>query len=229
VILSTDKGTPTVQAQLDGTQRRVIVDTGSSISLIQPGVSCSLVKETSILPIGITGNELPLRGEQMLGFCLDNRAFYHRFGVCTLPTEADDLLGTDFLAAINARIGFANQRLEVNPSPQYSQSPVHRPFSNCIGETERPVALTVFPARDGQVSRNVKSTDSREFKCATTPVRRMHPHELNFLESEAWEVKTTEPIRLAPRAKQMIIGKLEVPKRREKPRLICIEPVLLPF
>jgi hypothetical protein len=28
---------------------------------------------------------------------------------------------------------------------------------------------------------------------------------------------------------QMIIGKLDVPKRREKPRLICIEPAQLPF
>jgi hypothetical protein len=36
-------------------------------------------------------------------------------------------------------------------------------------------------------------------------------------------VKTTEKIKLAPRVKQVVVGKLEMPKRRESPELVCVE------
>jgi hypothetical protein len=40
--------------------------------------------------------------------------------------------------------------------------------------------------------------------------------------------KNRETIRLAPRAKQ-IVGNLELPKRRENPHLVCLEPAQLPL
>jgi hypothetical protein len=41
--------------------------------------------------------------------------------------------------------------------------------------------------------------------------------------------KTTESIKLAPRVKQIVEGKLEMPKRRESPELVCVEPAQLPL
>jgi hypothetical protein len=41
-------------------------------------------------------------------------------------------------------------------------------------------------------------------------------------------VKTTETIKLAPKVKQIVVGKLEMPKRREYPELECVEPAQLP-
>jgi hypothetical protein len=42
-------------------------------------------------------------------------------------------------------------------------------------------------------------------------------------------VKTTETVKLAPRVKQIVVEKLEMPKRRESPELVCVEPAQLPL
>jgi hypothetical protein len=44
-----------------------------------------------------------------------------------------------------------------------------------------------------------------------------------------WLVRTTEEIRLVPRVKQLIAGRIKLPKRRCKPDLVCIEPALIPL
>jgi hypothetical protein len=46
-------------------------------------------------------------------------------------------------------------------------------------------------------------------------------------DEKEWLVRTTEEIRLVPRAKQLIVGRIELPKRRCKPDLVCIEPALI--
>ena len=50
-------GTPTIRAIISGFHRVFIVDTGSSISLIQPRVHSSEVSTTNISPFGVTGNQ----------------------------------------------------------------------------------------------------------------------------------------------------------------------------
>ena len=50
-------GTPTMQALISGFRRVFIVDTGSSISLIQPRVYLSDVSPTNLSPFGVTGNQ----------------------------------------------------------------------------------------------------------------------------------------------------------------------------
>jgi hypothetical protein len=41
--------------------------------------------------------------------------------------------------------------------------------------------------------------------------------------------KTTETIKLASRVKQIFVGKLEMAKLRESPKLVCVEPAQLPL
>ena len=57
-------GTPTIQALISGFHRVFIVDTGSSISLIQPRVYLSDISPTNISPFGVTGNQLEIQGTQ---------------------------------------------------------------------------------------------------------------------------------------------------------------------
>jgi len=45
---------------------------------------------------------------------------------------------------------------------------------------------------------------------------------------EPWLVKTTHRIRVPPRVKQMILGRVELPRRQEAPPLVLVEPALLP-
>jgi hypothetical protein len=51
---------------------------------------------------------------------------------------------------------------------------------------------------------------------------------MELREGESWIVKTTESIKLAPRVKQIVVGKTETPKRRKSPELECVQPVQSP-
>jgi hypothetical protein len=48
-------------------------------------------------------------------------------------------------------------------------------------------------------------------------------------ESEAWLIKVKETVKIPPRVKQMVVGKVEFRKLRQKPELVCTEPAQLPF
>jgi hypothetical protein len=52
VPVQTRSGTPTVHVEIAGAQREFVLDTGSGISLIQPGVYPSEVKPTNLCPFG---------------------------------------------------------------------------------------------------------------------------------------------------------------------------------
>jgi hypothetical protein len=57
---------------------------------------------------GVTEQTLNIRGRQSVNFELGGSKFSHTFLVCTLPTDAVGLLGTDFLGA-DAVINFEQQ------------------------------------------------------------------------------------------------------------------------
>ena len=57
-------GTPTIQELISCFHRVFIVDTGSSISLIQPRVYSSDVSPTNVSPFGVTGNQLEIQGHR---------------------------------------------------------------------------------------------------------------------------------------------------------------------
>ena len=86
----------------------ILVDTGSSLSLIQPGVCTSVVNSATVTPYGVTGDELPLKGMQRVTFTIKGETYTHDFCVCAVATEADAILGTDFLSKMDARLDFEN-------------------------------------------------------------------------------------------------------------------------
>jgi hypothetical protein len=46
----------------------------------------------------VTGKQLEIQGIQEVTFHLNGREFSHQFCVCSLPTDADGIIGMDFLA-----------------------------------------------------------------------------------------------------------------------------------
>jgi len=72
-------GTPSVLVNIEGELRRLILDTGSNVSILQPGVSRSDVSVTSLKPYGITGEALDIKGRQSVSFELDGSEFKHTF------------------------------------------------------------------------------------------------------------------------------------------------------
>jgi hypothetical protein len=46
---------------------------------------------------------------------------------------------------------------------------------------------------------------------------------------DSWVVKTTETIKMEPRARQMVVSRLEWPKRRLPSDLLCVQPAQVPI
>ena len=95
-------GAPVVRSIIEGRPRVILVDTGSSISLIQPGVSASKLNQAVVTPLGVTGDELQVKGDQRVTFTVNGEEFVHVSCVCTIATEADAILGMDFLRKAEA-------------------------------------------------------------------------------------------------------------------------------
>jgi hypothetical protein len=51
-----------VKVTLEGKPKQLLIDTGSSLCLIQPGVSANKIQATSVNPVGITSDTLHLQG-----------------------------------------------------------------------------------------------------------------------------------------------------------------------
>jgi hypothetical protein len=98
VTVQSRAGTLTVDVEIAGTRREFVLDTGSGISLLQPQVYSSEVKPTNLSPFGVTGKGLEIKGVQDVLFHLGGKKFSHQFCVCSIPMQADGILGVDFLA-----------------------------------------------------------------------------------------------------------------------------------
>jgi hypothetical protein len=94
--ISTVGVTSVILLPIDNDPLQILVDTGSSICLIQLKVSSVEIQATAIAPVRITGDRLSLQRKQLIEFRLDRRKFRQTFGVCVLPTSCDGVLGTDF-------------------------------------------------------------------------------------------------------------------------------------
>jgi len=143
-----EHGTPTISAVIEGMSRSQILDTGSNISIMQPGISRSNVQVTTMELYGVTGNVLDTRGQQSVTFLLNGSEFMHSFSVCSLPTKAAGLMGTDFMDRLGVKIDFERGKMlftDVDSVP-------HVNSVSSIGH----VALTVFPK--GEAGRSPKLT-----------------------------------------------------------------------
>jgi len=68
VPMTIDHGTPTVAVKIQGAEQILIVESGSSCSLLQPGVAEVPLKSTTFEPFGVTGNSLGILGNSKFYF-----------------------------------------------------------------------------------------------------------------------------------------------------------------
>jgi len=101
-----EQGTPTVRVEIEGMPRYLIVETGSNVSILQPGMSGRDVSVTTTRPYGVTGEVLDVKGLHSVTFTLNGREFTQAFLVCALPADAAGLHGTDFFEKAGAIIDF---------------------------------------------------------------------------------------------------------------------------
>jgi hypothetical protein len=138
--------------------RRLILDTGFSDSILRPGMSRRDVKVTGMKPYGVTGKVLDIKGRQSASFEINRRRFEHAFLVCSLPTEAAGLLGTDFMTKAGVVIDFECGSMALIGIPNVS--PV------CNATSTGHTALTVFSEGKGY---SLRPTNGREMHGRVAP------------------------------------------------------------
>ena len=106
-------GKPTVRVKIRGVNTEFIVDSGSDMSLIKPGICHGQVRPSRTTSFGVTGDELGIKGEQDVQFCIANWKYRHTFRVCSLPTNADRIIGIDFLAETSASLDIGQRVLRL--------------------------------------------------------------------------------------------------------------------
>ena len=79
VSVALEHGTPSNSIRMEGKLRVLIIDTGSNISILQPGLSKSEVRHTDMRPYGVTGETLDVKGRQAVSFVLGGLEFNHQF------------------------------------------------------------------------------------------------------------------------------------------------------
>ena len=216
VSIAVEHGAPSIPVRIDGELRNAIVDTGSTVSILQPGISRSDVSVTALKPFGVTGEVLDVKGRQYVPLEIGGHKFYHPFLVCSLPTEAAGLLGTDFLIEHGAAMNLHCNKMSLDVSLSArasSESP-----TECT-------ALTVFTkGKEGHSPQpSPKRVRRKDEQFPATP-----PQERSPMQARTWIVIAKENITLAPRCRQVVIAKLEFEKEKEPPTLVCIEPAQIP-
>jgi len=107
------QGTTTVSVEIEGMSRSLIIDTASNVPILKPAVSGRGVKISQKIPHSLTREALDVKDLQKVIFLLNRREYTHTFLVCSLPTEAAGLLGTDFLEKFGAVIDFEKWKISL--------------------------------------------------------------------------------------------------------------------
>ena len=183
-----EHGTPSITLEIEGKWQRLIVDTGSNVSILQPGVSRRDLRENPLRPFGVTGESLDVKGQQLVSFTLGGRKFDHMFLVCPLPTEAAGLIGTDFLERTGAEMNFECGRMALAGVGE-------APVANSDSRGKR-AALTVFS--EVQFGRSIRPTGQKKLQLHYEPSE-VPRFETATVCGRSWLVRTTENMTVAPR------------------------------
>jgi hypothetical protein len=228
VNLDVLQGAPIIRGTVSGRTRIFLIDTGSSISLIQPAVCAAPRTPAEVTPFGVTGEELEVQGSQVVEFELKGNAYSHVFTVCKLATEADAILGTDFLNLVNAKLDMEVKKMWL----LRGRSGNHEPLCGRSGEgrgVANRTTLTVLTRTDERGRKRAGLIGCKPRKHQSPVVEKQSSLKVETEESEAWLIKAKETVKIPPRVKEMVVGRVEFRKLRQRPELVCAEPAQLPF
>jgi hypothetical protein len=202
---------------MEGLPRSLILDPGSHVSILQPAVSGRDVRITGMKPHGVTGEAIDIKGLQSVNFSLNGREYTHAFLVCSLPTEEAGLLGTDFLEKTGALVEFEHAKIsitEMGAAPRV-----------CGVSPSRHIALPVFT--EGKAGRIPQLKQQETQRAAAPPLNRLSPE--NVAQRKAWLAKAKENVVIAPRCRQIVLGKIESDREESIPPLVCVESAQVPI
>jgi hypothetical protein len=93
-----------LEVQVEGELQQFLIDSGTSLSLVKPGVSRAEVKPTDLAARGITGTKSKSLGVQDIKIKLGNRTYTHEFLMTPLNVEYSGVLGLDILRQMEDKV-----------------------------------------------------------------------------------------------------------------------------
>jgi hypothetical protein len=138
--------------------------------------------------------------------------------VCSLPTEAPGLIGTDFVYGVGVKIDFEGGKV--------SLSEIGRALRVRNDSVTECPALTVFVQSKEGHRPHLCERETRQTDVQFPP--NSH-HEPTTDQCRTWLVKAKENVTLAPRCRQSVTGILETGKGQRGPLLVCLEPAQIPI
>ena len=126
--------------------------------------------------------------------------------MCSLSTEADAILGMDFLRAMDVELDLKLGKLWLGK--------VERKRSEAHGKAVS-TTLTVFSTTDGRAKQNYCTSGyMKKPEKLRNPVKESNRGK-RISESKTRQVNPRETIRIFPRVKQIAVGRVESPKRQQ--------------
>jgi hypothetical protein len=217
VSVRMERGSPAISVEIEGGTKRLVIDTGSSVSILQPGVSRSYMGIAAIKPYEVTGENLDIQGQQRVSFVLGGKRFRHTFLVCPLLTNAHCLLGSDFLDKVSAAIDFDSRELSLGGSKRAPHKRVNRFSKHAV--------LTVFPNEkleaDKPLQKRREETSPSGRKLDNPPLCKSARSSKSLLVNAAKEVAT------APKRRCVVTTKYN--REKNSSSLVGTEPTEVPI
>jgi hypothetical protein len=113
------------------------------------GVSSVNLTRANVTPYGVTGDELQLRGEQLVHFTLKEQLHPHHFYVCSLSTDAEAIIVTDIFYSESAKLDLETIKLWLENSSDFNHASSERRPCGVRGANDLQ-ALTVFSSPNGR-------------------------------------------------------------------------------
>ena len=126
---------------------------------------------------------------------------------------------------VSAKLDLKTHELLMSKQPSFDHGPLNWEAREANGKTNR-VVLTLFSISDGHGNRERPKSEVQVSDNAPRNEARQQPRKVSLQDAESWIVKTTETIKITPRVKQIVVGRIELQKRQVSPDL---EPAELPF
>jgi hypothetical protein len=154
-----------------GATKEFIVDSGSGVSLIKPGVYHSDRKPSATTLFRSDGGRARGYGRTGVRFSVNNCDYRHTFCVCYLPTDADGIFGTRFLARANASLDTGRLVHRLRKSPIANRGPTYRKRNEVNSEADR-ATRTIFPKPDRIRNSKIRSRNGKPQKIVVLEMER---------------------------------------------------------
>jgi hypothetical protein len=157
----------------------------------------------------VTGKTLEIRGQQIISLKLDGHEFKHPIYVCSLPINAEGLIGLDFMTKTGANLDIGKGKISV--------AGISKGQKLVSSSPSRQTALTVITSEKKGHSPSPRQQATKEEVGKVSG------------STSSWLIKSVEDTIIEPRCRQIVMGKLDATKGENLPPVVCVESAMFPI